>query len=71
MLDEEMAILISVILNLVKDGEAELSALPPTLQEYLFGLVTDYESSEEEVRKRIYWFANTRLNEVTKERMLH
>lgn len=59
----QMAILTSVALNLMKDGKADLSALSPLVQEYLIGLLEDYDASDDEEQEQLYWFAHTTLSE--------
>ena len=61
------SILVSVILNLIKDGGADYSALSPVVQEYLIGIWEDFDASEEDEKEHMYWFAHTYLSEVVQE----
>ena len=59
--DLQMAILTSVVLNLMKDGKADLSALSPVVQEYVLGIWEDFDASEEDEQDKLYWFAHATL----------
>ena len=59
--DLQMAILTSVVLNMMKDGKADISALSPVVQEYVLGIWEDFDASDEYEKERLYWFAHTSL----------
>lgn len=64
MSDIDGAILMSIVLNLVKDGRADIAALSPAVQEYISGVMADFEETDEETQKMLYWFAHeTLMNE--------
>jgi hypothetical protein len=68
MTELQMAILTSVALNLMKDGKADLSALSPVVQEYLIGILEDYDASDDEEQEHLYWFAHTTLSDMLDEK---
>jgi len=60
--DFDSVITVSIILNLVKDGRADLAALSPFVQDYIRGMMADYEESDDEEKKMLYWFAHDILS---------
>jgi hypothetical protein len=59
--DLQMAILTSVVLNMMKDGKADISALSPVVQEYVLGIWEDFDASDDEEQEQLYWFAHSTL----------
>ena len=65
--DIQLAILTSVVLNMMKDGGADISALSPLVQEYVLGIWEDYDASEEDEKEQLYWYAHTTLSALAGE----
>jgi len=64
--DEQHLVLLSIVVQLL-DGGADIGALNPNVQEYLEGLVDEFnsaEDSEQEYFDRVFYYADTYFNQI-------
>lgn len=67
MSEDAQVLMLSVILNLVIDGEAKLEELSPGVAGYVQGILDDFaEDPDGELNQQLYWFAHTALTDFKK-----
>jgi hypothetical protein len=63
---ESEVLMLSMILNLVVDGKANLANLSPHVKDYILGLLDEYETEVEQGEGDVlYWYAHTMLEEIS------
>jgi len=65
MMDVQHVFLLSIIYQLLDSG-GDSSELSPNVQDWLAGILEEYEKAEGEEREffnKVYWYADTFLNE--------
>jgi len=65
---EEQAVMVSIILNMAVDGEADLSQLSPHVAEYVEGLLGEY-NEDTEYNANLYWFAHEALSQISNRKV--
>ena len=70
---ESEVLMLSIILNLVVDGQSNLDSLSPYVRDYILGLLEEYEAEVEEGEGDIlYWYAHDLLKKISgEEKLLH
>jgi aspartyl aminopeptidase len=70
MIDETMGLLyISIILQLLNDGEADISDLSPAVKSFILGIQDEFEHTPEGDNKDQFYYAANTLLEVDKNKL--
>jgi len=67
--DAKECIHISVILQLLYEGEANITQLAPAVQSYIKGLISEFEENPDDPNNQLLYYAANTMLEFDKEKL--